>query len=126
MSSGKNLKYQLTKNESGKLKTLTEPGQEFQIDFTGKLHNKKLNGENQLLIAVDRFSKWPTVKICKTSESKEVINFLKQNFNLYGLPEKSNRTKAERLFQKTTLNSANRKILRLNIAHREYIPVREQ
>ena len=88
MSSGKNFKYQLPKNESEKLKTLTEPGQEIQIDFTGKLHNKKLNGENQLLIAVDRFIKWPTVKICKTSESKEVINFLKQNFNLYGLPEK--------------------------------------
>ena len=88
MSSGKNLKYQLPKNKSGKLKTLTEPGQEIQIDFTGKLHNKKMNGENQLLIAVDRFSKWPTVKICKNSESKEVINFLKQNFNLYGLPEK--------------------------------------
>ena len=88
LSSGKNLKYQLPKNESGKLKTLTEPGQKLQIDFTGKLHNKKLNGESQLLIAVDRFSKWPTVKICKTSETKEVINFLKQNFNLYGIPEK--------------------------------------
>ena len=88
LSSGKNLKYQLPKNESGKLKTLTEPGQEIQIDFTGKLHNKKLNGEN-LLIAVDRFSKWPTVKICKTSETKEVIIFLKQNFNLYGIPEKN-------------------------------------
>ena len=56
LSSGKNLKYQIPKNESGKLKTLTEPGQEIQIDFTGKLHNKKFNGENQILIAVDRFS----------------------------------------------------------------------
>ena len=36
MSSGKNLKYQLPKNESGKLKTLTEPGQEIRIYFTGK------------------------------------------------------------------------------------------
>ena len=67
---------------------LTEPGQEIQTDFTGKLHNKKLNGENQILIAIDKFSKWPTVKICKTAETKEVINFLKQNFNLYGIPEK--------------------------------------
>ena len=46
MSSGKNLKYQIPKNETGKLKTLTEPGQEIQIDFTGKIHNKKSNGEN--------------------------------------------------------------------------------
>ena len=88
LSSGKNLKYQIPKNESGKLKTLTEPGQDIQIEFTGKLHNKKVNGENQILIAVDRFSKWPTVKICKTSKAKEVITFLKQNFNLYGIPEK--------------------------------------
>ena len=88
MSSGKNLKYQLPKHEFGKLKTLTEPGQEIQIDFSGKLKNKKLNGDHQILIAIDRFSKWPTAKICKSSETKEVIIFLKQNFNLYGLPEK--------------------------------------
>ena len=88
LASGKNLKYQLPKNHYGNLKTLTEPGQEIQIDFTGKLHNKKINGDVQILIAIDRFSKWPTVKICKTAETKEVINFLTNNFNLYGLPEK--------------------------------------
>ena len=57
MSLGKNLKYQLPKNEFGKLKTLTEPGQEIQIDFSGKLNNKKINGEHQILIAIDSFSK---------------------------------------------------------------------
>ena len=88
MDSGKNLKYQIPKREFGKLKSLTEPGQEIQIDFSGKLNNEKLNGEYQILIAVDRFSKWPTAKICKSAETKEVLNFLKQNFNLYGLPEK--------------------------------------
>ena len=56
-------------------------------DFTGKLRNKNLNCEVQILIAVDRFSKWPTVKICKTSEAKKVINFLTSNFILYGIPE---------------------------------------
>ena len=88
LASGKNLKYQLPKNLYGNLKTLTEPGQEIQIDFTGKLHNKNINRDVQILIAIDRFSKWPTVKICKTAETKEVINFLTNNFNLYGLPEK--------------------------------------
>ena len=70
MSSGKNLKYQLPKNEFGKLKTLTEPGQEIQISFSGKSVNKKLNGDHQILIAIDRFSKWPTAKICKSSQPK--------------------------------------------------------
>ena len=88
MSSGKNLKNQLPKHEFGKVKTLTEPGQEIQIDFSGKLNNKKLNGDHQILIAIDRFSKWPTAKIWESSETKEVIIFLKQNFILYRLPEK--------------------------------------
>ena len=88
LASGKKLKYQLPKNHYGKPKTLTEPGQEIQIDFTGKLHNKRINGDVQISIAVDRFSKWPTVKICKTAETKEVFNFLANKFNLYGIPEK--------------------------------------
>ena len=88
LASGKNLNFQLPKKHYGKLEKLSEPGQELQIDFTRKLHNKKLNGETQILIAVDRFSKWPTAKTCKTSETKEVINFLSSNFNLYRIPEK--------------------------------------
>ena len=51
------LKYQLPNNHYGKLKSLTEPGQETQIDFTGKLLNKRINGDVHFLIAVDRFSK---------------------------------------------------------------------
>ena len=71
MVSGKNLNYQIPKNQTGKLKTLTEPGQKVQIDFSGKLHNKKLNGEYQLQIARDRFSKWPTVKTCSRRKQKK-------------------------------------------------------
>ena len=40
------------------------------------------------MIAIDRFSKWPTVKICRSAETKKVTNFLSSNFNLYGIPEK--------------------------------------
>ena len=87
LESGKNLKYQLLNNHYGKLKKLTELGQEIQINFTGKLHKKRVNGNVQILNAVDRFSKWPTVKICKIAVTKEVTNFLTNIFNLYGLPE---------------------------------------
>ena len=87
-ASGKNLKYQIPKTHYRKLKKLTEPGQEIQIDFTGKLHNNRINGDAQILIAVDHFSKWPTVKICNTAETKEVIKFLTNDFNSYGIPEK--------------------------------------
>ena len=45
LATGKYLKHQTPKNQYGKLEKLSEPGQELQIDFTGKLHNKSLNGE---------------------------------------------------------------------------------
>ena len=45
LASGKNLKEQLPNNHYEKLKKLTESGQEIQIDFTGKLHNKRINGD---------------------------------------------------------------------------------
>ena len=104
LASGKNSKYQLPKNHYGKLKKLTEPGQEIQIVFTRKLHNKRIYGDVQILIAVVRFSKWPTVKICKTAETKEVLNFLTNNFNLYGIPEKIKSDKGEPLYRKNTEN----------------------
>ena len=84
----KNFKYQIPKNQYGKLEKQSEPGQELLIDFTRKLHNKNLNREPQKLIAIGRFSKWPRAKICKTSDTKEVMSFLSNQFNLYGVPEK--------------------------------------
>ena len=82
LATGKNLKYQTPKNHYGKIEKLSEFGQEPQIDFTGKLHLKNLNGEPQILIAIDRLSNWPTAKVCKTSETEEVISFLSNQFNI--------------------------------------------
>ena len=82
------------------MKKLTEPGQEIHIDFTGKIHNKRINGHVQILTTVDRFSKGPTVKICKTAETKEVLNFLTNNFNLFGIPEKIKSDKRGALLSK--------------------------
>ena len=85
---GKKPKNQLQKTNYGKIEKLSNPDQEIQIDFTGKLHNKHTHRETQILIAVDKFSKWPIVKLCKSSEIKEIINFLTSSFNIYRLPEK--------------------------------------
>ena len=92
------------------MKTLPKPGQETQIDTTGKFHNKRINADVQILIAVGRFGKWPTIKICKTAETKEVINFLTKNFNLYGQPEKIKSDRDEPLFRKNTENSVEAEI----------------
>ena len=109
-ASGKNLNYQLPKKLYGKLEKLSKHGQELQIDFTGKLHNKKLNRKTQILIAVDRFRKWPTAKTCKTSKTNEVISFLSSNVNLYGIPEKIRSDKGEHSFRKITGNLAKAEI----------------
>ena len=103
-ASGKIIKYQLPNNHYGILKKLTERGQEEQIDFTGKLHNKRIDGDLHVLIAVDRFSKWSAAKICKTAETKEVINFQTNNFNLYEILEKIKSDKGGPLYRKNTEN----------------------
>ena len=73
MSSGKNLKCHLPSTEKIRRPALTEPGQEIQIDFSGKLHNK-LKGEPYMLIGIDRYSKRPVVWISKSTEKKS-LNF---------------------------------------------------
>ena len=109
LASGKNLKYQIQKDKSGKLKTLTELGQEIQIDFSGKLNNKKLNRGNQILVAIDSFSKCSTVKNCRTSEREEVIHFQRKTSIFTEYRKRSNRIKAEFLIPKNTPNFTNQK-----------------
>ena len=57
--------------------------------------------ELQLLIALHRFNNWPTVKRCKTTETKHVKNFLTNNSTLYGTPQKIDGQKGWRLFRKS-------------------------
>ena len=104
MSSGKSLNYQILKNETGKSKTLTGPGQKIQIDFSGKLNNKKLNGEHQILIAVDKFSTWLTVKICKPTDYRNKRSIETKIVICTDFPRKSKRMKHS--YRKNTKNFA--------------------
>ena len=103
------LKFRIPCNHYGKLKKLTEPGQEVQFTCIGNLHNNKINGDVQILKAVDRFSKWPTAKKCKTAETKKVVGFPTKTFILFGIPEP--------LFQKSTRNCVETELHYLNIVH---------
>ena len=69
---------------------MTETKQELQYNFSGQLYNKHVTGELFLLIGIDRYSKWPIVRICKSTETKDFINVLENFINLYGVPEKKN------------------------------------
>ena len=49
LTTGKNPKYHNPKNSHRKLKKLTKPGQDLQLDITGKLRSKILNRKSQIL-----------------------------------------------------------------------------
>ena len=67
-ASGKHLTTQLPstekKQKKNNLEILSEPNQEIQLDFAGPIKSKT-RGDVYILVAVDRFSKWPTAQICK-------------------------------------------------------------
>ena len=79
--------------EKIKLPVLNEPGKEIQIDFSGKLHSKHVTDEPYNFIGIDRYSKWPVVRVCKSTETKGAIKFLESFSHLYGVPEE---TKSDR------------------------------
>ena len=86
MSSGKILKYQLPSTEKI-LPVLTEPSEEMQIDFYGKLLDKHITGEPYNLFGIDPSGKWPVVRVWKSTETKAVIKFFESLINVYGVPE---------------------------------------
>ena len=73
-ASGKSLKTQLPQTEKNKLDILNEPNQESQLDFPVPIKSKT-RGDVYILVAVDRFSEWPTAQICKHKESRTVVKF---------------------------------------------------
>ena len=73
---GKNLKTQIPLTEINRLELLTEPGQEIHLDFAGPIQSKS-RGDIYILVAIDRFSKWPTEQICKKnglSDPNKIFN----------------------------------------------------
>ena len=73
-TAGKNLKTQLPQSEINRLEILTESGQEIQLDFAGPIKLES-RGDVYILVAIDRFSKWPTAVICKSTDSRTVKIF---------------------------------------------------
>ena len=81
----KNVKYQLTSTEKFKLLVLTETGQEIQTEFPGKPPNKHVTGPPYILIGIDRYDHWLVVRLCKSTEAKEVIRLLEKFVNFNGV-----------------------------------------
>ena len=84
-TSGKNLVTQLPSTEKNKLENLSAPNQEFQSDFAGPIKSET-RGDVYILVAVDRFSKWPTAQIFKNTDSRTLLKFLTKYFSDNGTP----------------------------------------
>ena len=78
------------------LPQLTGPNQELQLDFAGPILDNK-GVKIFLLVAIDRFSKFPSVLITKTTGAKKVTKFFEFYIRIHGLPH-SIRTLGSRLW----------------------------
>ena len=80
------MKTQLPQTEMNRLDILNEPNQEIQLDFAGPIKSKT-RGDVYILVAVDRFSKWPTAQICKNTDSRTVIKISTKYCSDNGTPK---------------------------------------
>ena len=72
LQTGKNIKALQSHNQHFELPKLTEPNEEVQLDFAGPLYpDQKSN--TCLLVAIDRFSKFPSAMVTNSTSSKKVI-----------------------------------------------------
>ena len=83
---GKNAKYIIPKNATKPLPLLTQPGQEVQLDYAGPLEDYK-GKKIYLLVAIDKYSKFPSVKITKSAGGKSSKKFLRSYIDIHGIPE---------------------------------------
>ena len=65
---------------------LKEPNEEVQLDFAGPLYPDK-KSYTYLLVAIDRFSKFPSAMVTNSTSSKKVIKFLTEYSALHGVPQ---------------------------------------
>ena len=86
-AAGKNLTTQIPSTEMNHLELLIEPNHELQLDFAGPIKSKTCE-DVKILVAVDRFSKWPATQICKKNghmDRNKIFNkiLLKQQNTTY-------------------------------------------
>ena len=83
---GKNAEYIIPKNSAKPLPLLTQPRQKLQLDYAGPLENHK-GKKIFLLVAIDRYSKFPSVKVTKSTGGTSTIKFLRTYFDTHGIPQ---------------------------------------
>ena len=82
---GKNLKNMCSKGDIGKIPEPKEPNESVQLDFWGAINYLK-KSKKYVLVAVDRFSRWPSAMVCNSNRSDKIIKLLKADIVAHGVP----------------------------------------
>ena len=83
----KNLKTIIKKNQLGTVPEPKEPNELVQLDFWGPI-NYLNESRKHVLVAVDRFSRWPSAMVCGNNRSDKILKFLKSYISNHGVPRK--------------------------------------
>ena len=74
-----------SKGYVGKIPEPKEPNESVQLDFWGPINYLK-EYKKYLLVAVDRFSRWPSAIVCISNRSDKIVKFLKAYIIAHGVP----------------------------------------
>ena len=86
-AAGKDLKTIIKKNQLGTVPEPKEPNESVQLDFWGPI-NYLNESRKYVLVAVDRFSRWPSAMVCGNNRSDKILKFLKNYITNHGVPRK--------------------------------------
>ena len=82
---GKNLKSIIPKTKWSPLEPCVEPNEEVQTDFGGPIIDGQ-GRELYFLACIDRFSKFPTFKLCNNANAPNIEHFLTKYIAIHGVP----------------------------------------
>ena len=102
----KNLKPIIPKSKLHPHKACQEPNEEIQIDFGGPITNEK-DKDIYFLACIDRYSKYPTVRIFEKANGTNVVKFLRNYAYTHGIPRPIRLDQATCLVGKQVTNYSN-------------------
>ena len=86
-NAGKNIKVIKRQSEFGTIQKAKQVNEEVALDFMGPFAGAPEN-KKYLLVAIDQFSAYPTLKFVKNTAIKEVTEFLRKYISDNGIPQK--------------------------------------
>ena len=103
---GKNLKHIVPNSKWHPHKACQEPNEEIEIDFGGPIINDK-DKDVYFLTCIDRYSKYPTVRIFDNANGANVVKFLRDYAYTHGIPRTIRLDQATCLVGKPVTNYCN-------------------